>query len=90
MGLDTVELVIAIEEEFEIGISDDAAEQMITVGDVYDFVLKALRAEGRIGSDPRDEPIIWERVRAHFVDQLGVNPNDVTMGADIVEGLHAD
>lgn len=40
MGLDTVELVMEIEEAFDITIPDDRASEMVTVGDVYDFILE--------------------------------------------------
>lgn len=40
MGLDTVELVLEIEEAFDISIPDDRASRMLTVGDVYDFLLE--------------------------------------------------
>ncbi len=40
MGLDTVELVMEIEEAFDISIPDDRASRMLTVGDVYDFVIE--------------------------------------------------
>ena len=40
MGLDTVELVMEIEEAFDISIPDDRASEMLTVGDVYDFILE--------------------------------------------------
>lgn len=38
-SLDTVEIVMAIEEEFGIQVTDEAVEQMHTVGDVVDFVV---------------------------------------------------
>ena len=37
-SLDTVELVMAFEEEFSIEIPDDAAEKIQTVGDAVKFI----------------------------------------------------
>ena len=37
-SLDTVELVMAFEEEFGVEIPDDAAEQIQTVGDAVKFI----------------------------------------------------
>ena len=37
-SLDTVELVMASEEEFDIEIPDDAAEHIQTVGDAVKFI----------------------------------------------------
>lgn len=41
-SLDTVELVMAFEEEFGIEISDEEAEQMATVRDVMAYLEKKL------------------------------------------------
>ncbi|EBA03698.1 MAG: acyl carrier protein [Paracoccaceae bacterium] len=40
-SLDTVELVMAFEEEFSIEIPDDAAETIQTFGDAVGFITKA-------------------------------------------------
>ena len=40
-SLDTVELVMELEEEFDINIPDDAAEKIQTVGQAVDFIKKA-------------------------------------------------
>jgi acyl carrier protein len=40
-SLDTVELVMAFEEEFSVEIPDDAAETILTVGDAVKFIDKA-------------------------------------------------
>jgi acyl carrier protein len=40
-SLDTVELVMAFEEEFGCEIPDDAAEKILTVKDAIDFISKA-------------------------------------------------
>ena len=39
-SLDIVELIMAFEEEFDIEIPDDAAEKIVTVGDVVDYINK--------------------------------------------------
>ncbi|HSM41004.1 MAG TPA: acyl carrier protein [Afifellaceae bacterium] len=39
-SLDTVELVMAFEEEFGVEIPDDAAETILTVGDAVRFLEK--------------------------------------------------
>ncbi len=39
-SLDTVELVMAFEEEFNVEIPDDAAETIVTVGDAISFLEK--------------------------------------------------
>lgn len=37
-SLDIVELVMALEEEFDIEIPDSDAEKVVTVGDVVDYI----------------------------------------------------
>ncbi len=39
-SLDTVELVMAFEEEFSVEIPDDAAEKILTVQDAIDYIRK--------------------------------------------------
>ena len=43
-SLDTVELVMELEEEFDINIPDDAAEKIQTDGQAIDFIEKAQSA----------------------------------------------
>ena len=40
-SLDTVELVMELEEEFDINIADDAAEKIQTVGQAVEYIEKA-------------------------------------------------
>lgn len=42
-SLDTVELVMAFEEEFGVEIPDDAAEKILTVGDAVKFIESAAK-----------------------------------------------
>jgi acyl carrier protein len=43
-SLDTVELVMALEEEFDMEIPDEAAEKIKTVGDAIDYIEKQAAA----------------------------------------------
>jgi len=43
-SLDTVELVMAFEEEFGVEIPDDTAETILTVGDAVNFLEKAAKS----------------------------------------------
>jgi acyl carrier protein len=43
-SLDQVELIMAMEEEFGVSISDEEAEKIVTVQDAMDYVEKAQAA----------------------------------------------
>jgi acyl carrier protein len=43
-SLDQVELIMAMEEEFNISIPDEDAEKITTVKDAVDYITKALKA----------------------------------------------
>ena len=43
-SLDQVELIMAMEEEFNVSITDEEAEKIVTVQDAIDYVKKALGA----------------------------------------------
>lgn len=69
MGLDIVELVIEIEETFQIRIEDDQAARLRTVGDLYDYILTRLpNREMRtcLGA------VAFYRVRRALIEELGV------------------
>ncbi len=42
-SLDTVELVMALEDEFSMNIPDDEAEKLTTVGKAMDYILAHLK-----------------------------------------------
>jgi acyl carrier protein len=86
VGLDTVELVMAVEEAFQLEIPDAAAEKMFTVGDMHTFLVAELRRLSR-ECDKRE---VFERMRAIIVQQLGVSPDEVIPTARFVKDLRAD
>lgn len=44
-SLDTVELVMALEEEFETEIPDEEAEKIVTIKDAVSFIVKRMESE---------------------------------------------
>jgi acyl carrier protein len=44
-SLDTVELVMEFEDEFELNIPDDEAEKIQTVGQAVEYIAKAIEAK---------------------------------------------
>ena len=55
-SLDTVELVMALEEEFNLEIPDEEAEKIATVGDAITYIEKGLaQAENAPVADEEDE-----------------------------------
>jgi acyl carrier protein len=73
MGLDFVELIISIEDAFDISINDDEAEHIATVGDCHKFILK------KIGD--RDEKKCltvhaFNRLRKVLMDEMDIKRKD--------------
>lgn len=87
MGLDTVELILAVEEEFKIKIPNEVAAQLFTVGDLHEFVVAELLRMGQISVD-RD--MIYDTLRNLICSQLGVSPDEVIPTANFVQDLRAD
>ncbi len=48
-SLDTVELVMALEEEFETEIPDDEAEKIVTVKDAVNYIVTRMEKESKAG-----------------------------------------
>lgn len=50
--MDQVEIMVALEDEFEISIDDVDAEKIYTVQDIVDFIVNKLKSK----PDPRQNP----------------------------------
>jgi acyl carrier protein len=86
MGLDTVDLIIAVEKEFKIQISDQVAPKLAVLGDLLKHVIQVLEQRG----ENPDQEDVWRRLSAVVVEQLGVRPEEVTRASHIVDDLGAD
>lgn len=85
MGLDTIELIVAIEDKFEITIPNADAPKLAVLGDMHKYIVQALR---RRDQTP-DEAQVWESLKLIVVDLLAVRPDEVTRSAHIIHDLRA-
>ena len=74
MGLDAVEFVMEIEEEFSISIEDDEVVFFSTLGTVHDYLLE--KCAGRKRSDCPTRSAFY-RLRQAMGVVLGVEPESV-------------
>ena len=83
MGMDSVELVFAFEDTFDITIADGDAEKMLTIEDVSKFIAAELTRLGR--PQNQDDTII--RVTVIASEHLGGPLNKIEPGSRFVEDL---
>ena len=84
MGLDAVELVLAVEKVFNIEIPDEVAGKIFTVGELHEYVFSQLTALGRPNLN---REIIYDLLRNVICFQLGVKPEKVVPNARFVQEL---
>jgi len=87
MGLDTVELVLSVEQRFAISISDQDAEKVETVGDLVGCVRDKLLAQGR--STP-DEQMIFEVIKQILITENGIDERKINLTATFIDDLRLD
>ncbi len=96
MGLDTVELIMEMEETFGIKIDDRDAEQIGTVGQAYRYILGKLEHGpaapcGKPGVATAWHPEeVWTVLRDLIAVQLGVPKELVTEEKHFVHDFGAD
>jgi acyl carrier protein len=86
MGLDSVELVMEVEDAFAIEIPNAAAEAIQTIGDMTNYVTTRLAVEGR----PLAREVVFERVCAITCEQVGVKRDQLTESTSFVNDLGMD
>ena len=87
MGLDTVELVLSVEDAFGIKISHESAAKLTTVGELHECILEQLAQLQRPNIN-RD--ITYDLLRNLICFQLGVEPEEVIPNARFVHDLRVD
>lgn len=87
MGLDSVELVMSVEEHFDIEVPDNVAETLVTVGKLHEFVVAELL---RLNRRSVDSDVVFEELRVLICAQLRIKPERVVLEARFVQDLHID
>lgn len=78
MGLDGVELIMAMERTFGIDILDEEASRVGTVGDLFGLILLKT---GHLPEGIRAEDVAEARVRAALSSALGIVPESISREA---------
>jgi hypothetical protein len=87
MGLDTVEIVLEIEEAFGIHIPDEVAANLLTLQDVTDYVT------GQVTTIPQETcktQQIYYRLRRGFRSQIPALAGDLDLRMALKDVLHRD
>ena len=71
MGLDFVELIIALEDKFKIDIADEEAGSVTTVEDLFVIVASKLEFKSHAVPGPCLTSVAFYRTRRGIVDELG-------------------
>jgi acyl carrier protein len=87
MGLDSVEIVLKVEDHFQISIPDSDAEKLETVGLLHEYVFAELQRQNRtdIGCSQ-----VYSDIRDILVKQLRLDPRHVQPDAHFVKDLRID
>lgn len=86
MGLDTVELVMKVEEHFQLVIPDSVASTLVTVGLLHCWIVADLNRQRR----PTDAERVYSELRDLICEQFGIEANWVVSEARFVQDLQAD
>jgi len=79
MGLDMVELLMAVEETFEIEVGDEEFQTVSTVGDLHGLVMAKIAERNGESKDPIECAKVptFNRLRRAFIDVARVGRGDV-------------
>lgn len=89
MGLDVVELVMAVESAFDVEIPDADAERLHTVGLLYDYVRDRAAPSGARDGDPYSGAL-WDRYLDVLVRETGCERHELRPEARFVDDLGLD
>ena len=87
MGLDTIELVLAVEKHFDVQIPDEDASRLATVGKLHYWLINELT---RLNRGPVDYQRTFLELRQLICEHADVEPEAVVPDARFVQDLRLD
>jgi hypothetical protein len=90
MGLDIVEMVMAVETEFRVDIPDADAERLSTVGALFDYIALQLTADPPAAGGGPYAGRLWERYLDVLVREIGIARSALRPEARFVQDLGMD
>ena len=86
MGLDTVEFVMEIEEEFSITISDEDAAELGIVGDLAEYVYRRIKGTDKEGMYAE----VLGRIIEMLEENYGIRKGTANATSHVVNDLGLD
>ena len=87
MGLDTVEIVLWAEKEFDLQLPDEEVSQIYTVGEFSDYLQQKLRTKHGFKPCPSNEHI-FNKIKAILIKDYAVSENKITRDAKFIDDLN--
>lgn len=86
MGLDTVEIILWAEKEFEMSISDKDAGEIRTVGDFSSYIYRQCMLKNDLKNTLTEE-IIFNKISDLLVNQYAIKANQISRDARFIQDL---
>jgi hypothetical protein len=87
MGLDTVEFVLKIEEEYELSIPDEDLEHLGVVGDLVVYVANACEQQNGVIIEFET---LYENLKCILHRDYGIPLKDINLKSHVVKDLGLD
>ena len=89
MGLAIVELIMRVEEAFEIEIGDEEFSELETVGQLHSCIVSKIGWSDSLHI-ANEQAQVWQKLKAIIGDEMFVEPDKITPEAQFVRDLNLD
>ena len=89
MGLDTVEIILWAEKEFDIAITDAEAGEVSTVGDFSLLIYRLILAKHGL-KNTTNEDIIYNKIKTMLIKQYLIKESQIGRNAKFVQDLRLE